>query len=131
MPCSRTDMSAPLVIYQEPKSKSAVSSTGRREQCGPGYALKLGDDGSTYLARVDLLTTEGVVVGTHDGSLWCVTWLMRFKSSMLKRTTISRLREDVGHVIIGLRRSELNRQLNFLRNTGRVDWQNSCVDNGS
>ena len=62
-------MSGPLVIHLEPKSKSAVSSTRRREQYGPGYALKLGDDGATYLARVDLLTTEGVVVGTHDGDL--------------------------------------------------------------
>ena len=102
MPCSRTDVSAPLVTHQEPKSESVVSSTAQREQCGPGCALELGDDGSTYLARVDLLTTEGVVVGTHDGDLWCVTWLMRFKSSMLKHTMIWRLREDVGHVIIGL-----------------------------
>ena len=62
-------MSAPLVTHQEPKSNPAVSSTGRREQCGPGCALELGDDGTTYLARVDLLTTEGVVVGTHDGDL--------------------------------------------------------------
>ena len=36
---------------------------------GPGCALELGDDGSTYLARVDLLTTEGIVVGTHDGNM--------------------------------------------------------------
>ena len=27
----------------------------------------------TYLAGVDLLTTEGVVVGTHDGAFSCGT----------------------------------------------------------
>lgn len=31
-----------------------------------------------YLARVDLLTTEGVFVGTHDGGLFYVTWMLRF-----------------------------------------------------
>ena len=62
-------MSAPLVTHQEPKSQSAVPSTQRREQCRLGCALKLGDSELTCLARVYLLTTEGVVVGTHDGNL--------------------------------------------------------------
>ncbi len=28
-----------------------------------------------YLARVDLLTTKGVLVGTHDGGMLCVVYL--------------------------------------------------------
>lgn len=28
----------------------------------------------TYLSGIELLTTEGVVVGTHDGRISCDTW---------------------------------------------------------
>lgn len=53
----------PWLLY--PPSQRCVPRPTSQNSHGHGL--------QTYLARVDLLTTEGVIVGTHDGDLSCDT----------------------------------------------------------
>ena len=60
------------------------------------------DSSKTYLSRVDFLTAEGVVVGTHDGSWRCVSCLLNRGFLDFSMMVIAITAASVGHVIVRL-----------------------------